>query len=312
MPTPRCEIVNSSQPGVYHCISRCVRRAYLCGDGYEHRRSWMERRIAELTNHMGIDVFAYSILSNHFHVLLAIRPDVVEAWSDDEVADRYLRICPCRWKRRIRGIPVDSDPTAEEVDELVTDQKKLSAVRKRLGCLSWFMAKLKEPIARRANVEDDCTGRFWEGRFKSIAVLDSEALAATAAYVDLNPLRAGMVERPEDAAYTSIQVRIAEERGDERPTTIRLTPIAGMDEKEYLEFVDHWARVCVPGKHAMGRLTSPILKRLGLTGKNWASLIRNGWDHLAGTAIGRPDALRQEANRRGRNWICSPLRPAAT
>ncbi|WP_196158959.1 hypothetical protein [Reinekea sp. G2M2-21] len=82
--------------------------------------------------------------------------------------------------------------------------------RERLGSLSWLMKVLNEGIAKEANFEDQYTGKFWEGRFKSQALLDEQALAACLAYVDLNPARANMAATPETSNHTSAQKRIKE------------------------------------------------------------------------------------------------------
>jgi hypothetical protein len=70
------------------------------------------------------------------------------------------------------------------------------------------MKCLKEPLARMANKEEGVKGHFWESRYKSIAILDNEALLATCAYVDLNPVAAGKSEVPEKSRHTSIKTRV--------------------------------------------------------------------------------------------------------
>jgi hypothetical protein len=89
-----------------------------------------------------------------------------------------------------------------------SDGARLAAIRDRLSSLSWFMRCLAEPIARRANREDRCTGRFWVGRYQCQPVLDESALAACLAYVDLNPVRARLDETSEASRFTSVFERI--------------------------------------------------------------------------------------------------------
>ena len=206
----RKEIVREGEVGVYHCVARCVRRAFLCGldavtgTSFEHRKGWIRGRLEELAGIFGIDVCGYAVMGNHLHVIVRTRPDAAAAWSDEEVAERWWRLFPRR--RDEDGLPADPEP--HELAMLVAEPRAAAERRRRLGSLSWLMRCLCEPIARRANREDGCTGRFWEGRFKSQALLDDAAVLACAVYVDLNPVRAGLVQRPEEGEYTSAYDRI--------------------------------------------------------------------------------------------------------
>ena len=256
---------------------------------------------------MAVELYAYQILSNHLHIVLRIRPDVVGAWSDVEVVTRYLRLCPCKWKRRRRGIQPDVPPTKQEIEDVLRVPGRVDTLRERLSSISWFMAKLKEPIARQANREDGCSGRFWEGRFRSFAVLDEEAILAVSTYVDLNAIRAGLAERPEDASHGSISERIASIRKAPRTTSIKLLPIPGMTPRQYLTHVDEWARAVAPGSRSVPTELTPILERLGLNRASWVELIKTCWGTLTGTAIGCCGSLKAEASRRSGSWVCSPL-----
>jgi REP element-mobilizing transposase RayT len=177
----------------YHCISRCVRRAFLCGNdkfsgqSFEHRRQWMVERLQSLTSIFTIDTCAYAIMSNHYHLVLHVNELENSELTDEEVC--------LRWNRLYSMPTLVSRWQAGEglfKEELLMVKTVINKWRERLMDISWLMRSINEFIARKANKEDNCAGRFWEGRFKSQALLDEHALITCMAYVDLNPIRAKM------------------------------------------------------------------------------------------------------------------------
>ncbi len=201
----RRDIVDEDRVGVYHCIARCVRRAFLCGtdsytgQDYSHRKDWVLDRLRQLAGLFGVDVCDYAVMSNHLHIVLRNRPDVAREWSDLEVAIRWRTLFPQRDERT--GEP--REPDRHDLDMLAADADRLAILRSRLASLSWFMRCLCEWVARKANREEGSFGRFWAGRFKSQPLLDESALLACSVYVDLNPVRAGIVATPEESQFTS-------------------------------------------------------------------------------------------------------------
>ena len=139
------------------------------------------------------------MMSNHLHLVLRNRPDIAGQWSADEIALRWCKIFPPR--HDATGEPVE--PNEHDLAMLTANSERLAELRERLSSLSWLMRCLCEKIARDANHEDDSSGRFWAGRFKSVALLDESAILACSVYVDLNPIRAGLATTPEESAYTS-------------------------------------------------------------------------------------------------------------
>jgi hypothetical protein len=210
----RNEQFRHDEVAVVHCVQRCVRRALLAGvdevsrKDYSYRREWIRRRFEALASVFAIDVLTYAILSNHLHVILRSRPDVLEKLTDQEVAIRWLRVFP---GRRIEEHL--AEPSEIDVRRVLSDSKLLAKIRTRLSDISWFMRALAEPIARIANREDECTGRFWEGRFKAQRIVDDAGLLACAMYVDLNPVRAAMARSLEESLHTSVHDRIEAEKG---------------------------------------------------------------------------------------------------
>lgn len=220
MALPRSKYVRDGQEGVYHCFSRCVRRAFLYGfdkltlRDFSHRKAWVVERLRFLAAIFAIEVCAYAVMENHYHTILRTRPDIAAGWSDLEVATRWLTLFPrnCGIKSR------PAAPTEEEVRTLADCPERIAQLRQRLSSLSWFMGQLNEFIARKANREDKVKGRFWEGRFKCQVLLDAAAIASCMVYVDLNSVRSGAARTPEESAFTSIQERILAWRKETMPT----------------------------------------------------------------------------------------------
>ena len=98
MPEPRYRQVSIEYTPYYHCISRCVRRAFLCGFdpltgfNFGHRRQWIVDRIKLMCSVFAVDLCAYAIMNNHYHIVVRIDVDAMPQWSDEEVARRWLQI----------------------------------------------------------------------------------------------------------------------------------------------------------------------------------------------------------------------------
>jgi hypothetical protein len=195
---------------VVHCWNRCVRRAYLCGEdrysgrNYEHRRDWIWDVQEQLAGLFGIEIEFRAEMQNHFHVVLRTRPDVVRRWPREKVVVNWLKIVKLRRGSSIEGW----EPPEARVKQYLRDPDYVKQLARRLSNVSWFMGTLSENIARRANREDGCSGRFFQGRF-SCRVLDNEqSLLECSIYVDLNVIRAGEAATPESSRHTSAYDRI--------------------------------------------------------------------------------------------------------
>jgi hypothetical protein len=206
----RIEIFAPDEIAIIHVMNRTVRRCFLLGNdpvtgkNYDHRKVWLDEELKRLAAQFGIDLLCQAILSNHFHLVLRSRPDVVAAWEDAEVARRWLMLCPLR--KDEMGRP--KEPSDPELNSIVNNSKRLAEIRSRLSDVSWWMRLLSQNIAQRANREDQEVGKFWQARYRAVRLLDEAAVLACAAYVDLNPIRAAMAETLEASDFTSVQKRI--------------------------------------------------------------------------------------------------------
>ncbi|SDI53230.1 hypothetical protein SAMN04488540_10218 [Ferrimonas sediminum] len=297
MPTARNQLVSLQDTPFYHCISRCVRRSFLCGVdaytgiNYEHRRGWVEKRLLALSGAFAIEICAFAVMSNHTHVVLHVNTQQAAAWSTLEVLTRWHRLFAGTEVTRRYCDDEQRDNLASVELHLV--ERKAELYRTRLADLSWFMRSLNEHIAREANKEDECTGRFWEGRFKSQALLDEQALLACMAYVDLNPIRSGTASTPEQSDFTSIQMRIRAALQGKQPEALKPFDSSELGLhalpchlNDYLELVEFTGRVIRDDK--IGTIPAScghLLQRLDIDLESWMEL-SEGFEyqfcHLAG------------------------------
>lgn len=268
----RSQQIDETVTPYYHCMSRCVRGAYLCGEdrlkgyNFEHRRQWIEERLRYLADVFALDVCAYAVMTNHYHVVLRIDRESAERWSEEEVV--------LRWSKLYAVAPWVGEPTADRGQRGAL----IGRWRERLLSISWFMRSVNEPLARWANREEGCRGRFWEGRFRSQALLDEAAVLKCMVYVDLNPIRAQMAPTPERSAHTSIKARI---EGDARALAVmsessaRSAGALPISTAEYVLLVDWSGRRWRADKR--GRIDpklAPVLERLNARQTDWLAELK--------------------------------------
>ena len=314
MTTARKNLIDPASTPYYHCMARCVRRAFLCGKdkfsgkNYEHRRQWVVDRLKELSNIFALEICAYAVMSNHYHVVLHINRGQAKNWDTREILHRWTQLFagPYLVQRYLAGDVLGRA-------ELLRVEEYAAEYCSRLMDISWFMRCLNEHLARLANKEDNCKGRFWEGRYKSQALLDEAALLTCMAYVDLNPVRAKTATTPEASEHTSIKDRIEAYLGTTgNKQTKHLMPlrVQGQNLKQaipyplssYFALVDWSGRMIRTGKP--GRITEdvpPILVRLGINPDEWLTTMSRA--NPFRRAVGKLHSLKVYAESLGKQWL---------
>lgn len=326
-------IVLSDKESVYHCISRCVRRAFLYGfdsvtsKDYDHRKQWIKNRLMLLVKIFTIEVLQYAIMDNHTHTMVRTRPDILNNLDDKEIILRWLLLYP---KKGISD-DLEGDLAKEYIAKELNDSAKIATLRNRLGSISWFMKSLNEHIARMANKEDDCKGRFWEGRFKCVRLETKASLLSCAVYIDLNQIHAGKAETPETSEHTSVYERIhgadvsyksaiensSDDKESQKNSNIKepdlwIAPIHDTENRkgflpisftEYLKILDTTGRELKNGKQgSIPADLEPILVRLGILSSGWLNAVKTfnaGFSYFAGDE----QVLTSIADKIGKNWI---------
>jgi REP element-mobilizing transposase RayT len=324
MTRARKTLVSLESTSFYHCISRCVRRAWLCGEdpytgqSFEHRRQWVSDRLRQLSDIFAIDICAYAIMSNHYHVVLHVDKDKAKDWSERQVISLWTQLYKGHLlaDRYLAGEVLSSAERAA-LSELIEEW------RLRLYDISWFMRCLNEYLAHKANGEDRCKGRFFEGRFKSQALLDEGAILTCMSYVDLNPIRASMSKTPEESDFTSIQERLkayVQQQKSSKEKQLSLTeptklypfvkskgnePLNGIDfdEEDYFRLVDWTGRAIRNDKRgSIPDELVPIIERLQLNPDSWLSSVkRYNRDYFK--AVGAIDRIKAYAKSLEKCWF---------
>jgi len=323
--------------GMYHCVSRCVRQSHLCGfskitqKSYEHRREWVKQLIKKASEIFMIDVLSYAVMNNHYHILIKTKSEALKNLSDEEVAYRWWKLYPKRYTGIVKGI----EPTEEELMQIIKITGKVSVWRERLGNIGWFMKSINEPLARLANKEDKCTGRFWEGRYKCQYIADEGALLKCSMYIELNPIRAKIADTPENSEYTSVYDRIKTREAKAKKEEIKAKKIAlneeeyvklkkelkqdewlaplfndnqqkgilSLDFKEYLELLEWTGRQLREDKRgAISDTLKPILERLRLKTDSWVESMTN-FRKVFHRTIGNEASLITLAPKYSKNWL---------
>lgn len=351
----RADVFDPSEMATVHVMNRVVRRCLLMGSdqfsgkNYDYRKNWIEEELERVAACMGIDLLNFAILSNHFHLILRSRPDVVKKWDDSEVVRRWLKVCPnCQCKGRPPG-----PATEPQIKAICGDKKLVNQLRRRLSDISWWMRLVCQRIAQWANSEDKESGKFWQSRYRAVRLLDEEAILAGAAYVDLNPIRAAIAETLEGSEHTSLKRRIealrmnlaesaqpaAAEQSLEpsasQPRDAFLAPLEidqlqdelgprphtggqrcsdkgflAMTLGAYLALLDWTARQLVPGKTgATPEETPAVFERLQIKPDVWCQLVSQ-FGQLFSSIAGKPQVVDSHCSAKGQR---TPLHlPKAT
>lgn len=336
----REELFSPDEIACVHVMNRAVRQCFLMGDdpvtgkNFDHRKQWLEKKLELHAACFGIDLLGYAILSNHFHLVLRSRPDVVKTWDDAEVARRWFLLCP----QRKHPDGSAKEPTQAEINSIATDPDRLREIRRRLSDFSWWMRLLCQYVGQRANRESGEAGRFWQDRFRAVRLLDESAVLACVAYVDLNPIRAKLADTIEGSDFTSAKQRLealllesqsqvssaagstkpvptSPDRSlspvhcEERQSAVGPCPSASefrasdkgflnMTALEYLQFLDWTARHVVPGKAGSTPSAAPeLLQRVGLQPEVWLGLVRD-FGRLFHHVAGQPHEIARARSRR--------------
>ena len=196
----------STKGGLYHVVSRVVWREFIFG---EEEKAFFYGLMRKYEAFCGVEVQSYCLMSNHFHLLVRVPPRPVVIMNDDEFFKRLQLVysddvtAPMKkiiveLREEAKGLDADGQ---EDIEKIVANMKE--PYLNRMWDLSEFIKVIKQRFTRWYNRTNGKCGTLWEGRFKSQLIQGGHAARKTAAYIDLNSIRAGMVDDPKDYRWCS-------------------------------------------------------------------------------------------------------------
>jgi REP element-mobilizing transposase RayT len=225
----------------YHIISRVSRGEFLLDD---EGKEYFMNLMFKLAKAYYVDITSFAIMSNHFHILLSNRKDEVAKATKDELFSRYKKAYgdnaePPEGSFIKRSFEIDYD-----------EDGGVERLRQRLGSVSRFVQELKQGFTKWYNYKNNCKGVLWGDRFKGIAISKGDAELICSAYVDLNPVRAGIVKKPEDYRWSSIGLRVRNAKKAKKILTviqiekphIKIIKDSGIGKDENYKRIKEWKK----------------------------------------------------------------------
>jgi REP element-mobilizing transposase RayT len=238
---PRTQrLIIKDETAVYHVMSRTALDGFPLGDIEKDFMLDLIRRYSEL---YFVEILGFCLMGNHFHMLVEMLPEY--KFTDEDIKKRYVNFYG---------------------DERVFADGLIPSLRQKLSNLSEFVREIKVGFARFYNRCHNRRGYFWGDRFKSVIVDKGETLINCLAYIDLNPLRAGIVKRPEDYRWNSIGYHIQTNNRDGfLSTDFGLTQFNVKSTKErirwYRRYVYEAGAVNRPDKAAAKVIDDKVIKK---------------------------------------------------
>jgi REP element-mobilizing transposase RayT len=208
MRTARIKAEKHQKRAYYHCVSRVVERRFALGEAEKEK---FKKTMRGYEDFCGIKLLTYCLMSNHFHVLVEVprRPPEELLPTDAELV-RRLRAIGCE---KVASEVADDLALFRQAGNHRAAEELRERFFRRMWDVSWFIRLLKQRFTQWLNSRDGRTGTLWEGRFRSVLVeAKGSTLATMAAYIDLNPIRAGIVSDPKDYRWSGYGEAVAGNR----------------------------------------------------------------------------------------------------